>query len=76
MALTQRPTSSPALASIPESSDWYDAANLATPSTSSSKSSIRIGGEQMGHHAVLLFDVRPRWLHSPGWRTNDAERRK
>ncbi|AGC47319.1 hypothetical protein MYSTI_06046 [Myxococcus stipitatus DSM 14675] len=27
-------------------------------------------------YAVLLFDVRPRWLHGTGWRTNDAARRK
>ncbi|WP_338864492.1 DUF2135 domain-containing protein [Myxococcus stipitatus] len=27
-------------------------------------------------YAVLLFDVRPRWLHGPGWRTNDAAQRK
>jgi tetratricopeptide (TPR) repeat protein len=27
-------------------------------------------------YAVLLFDVRPRWLHGPGWRPNDADRRK
>ncbi|MCY1001895.1 hypothetical protein OWM54_32540 [Myxococcus sp. MISCRS1] len=27
-------------------------------------------------YAVLLFDVRPRWLHGTGWRTNDAARRR
>ncbi|HLL02589.1 MAG TPA: VIT domain-containing protein [Myxococcaceae bacterium] len=27
-------------------------------------------------YAVLLFDVRPRWLHAPGWRPNDAARRQ
>jgi tetratricopeptide (TPR) repeat protein len=27
-------------------------------------------------YAVLLFDVRPRWLHGTGWRTNDARHRK
>lgn len=27
-------------------------------------------------YAVLLFDVRPRWLHGAGWRTNDAARRQ
>ncbi len=27
-------------------------------------------------YAVLLFDVRPRWLHGPGWRPNDATHRK
>ncbi|MCP3140292.1 VIT domain-containing protein [Pyxidicoccus xibeiensis] len=27
-------------------------------------------------YAVLLFDVRPRWLHGPGWRANDASARK
>jgi predicted small secreted protein len=27
-------------------------------------------------YAVLLFDVRPRWLHGTGWRTNDAGHRK
>ena len=32
--------------------------------------------ETLKEYAVLLFDVRPRWLHGPGWRTNDAERRK
>ncbi len=32
--------------------------------------------ETLKEYAVLLFDVRPRWLHGPGWRTNDADRRK
>ncbi|QSQ24210.1 DUF2135 domain-containing protein [Pyxidicoccus parkwayensis] len=27
-------------------------------------------------YAVLLFDVRPRWLHGTGWRPNDAGHRK
>ncbi|RKI00401.1 VIT domain-containing protein [Corallococcus sp. AB038B] len=27
-------------------------------------------------YAVLLFDVRPRWLHGPGFRTNDAANRQ
>jgi len=27
-------------------------------------------------YAVLLFDVRPRWLHGPGWRSNDAAHRQ
>jgi tetratricopeptide (TPR) repeat protein len=27
-------------------------------------------------YAVLLFDVRPRWLHAPGWRPNDATHRQ
>jgi tetratricopeptide (TPR) repeat protein len=27
-------------------------------------------------YAVLLFDVRPRWLHAPGWRPNDAAHRQ
>ncbi|RKI73632.1 DUF2135 domain-containing protein [Corallococcus sp. AB049A] len=27
-------------------------------------------------YAVLLFDVRPRWLHGPGFRTNDAAHRQ
>ncbi|MDY7232241.1 VIT domain-containing protein [Hyalangium rubrum] len=27
-------------------------------------------------YAVLLFDVRPRWLHAPGWRPNDAANRQ
>ncbi|NTX00911.1 hypothetical protein [Myxococcus sp. CA040A] len=27
-------------------------------------------------YAVLLFDVRPRWLHGTGWRTNDSARRQ
>jgi tetratricopeptide (TPR) repeat protein len=27
-------------------------------------------------YAVLLFDVRPRWLHAAGWRPNDAGNRK
>jgi tetratricopeptide (TPR) repeat protein len=26
-------------------------------------------------YAVLLFDIRPRWLHAPGWRTNDGPQR-
>jgi tetratricopeptide (TPR) repeat protein len=26
-------------------------------------------------YAVLLFDVRPRWLHGPGWRENTPEAR-
>ena len=37
IVVTQRPTSSPALASIPESNDRYEAANFATPSSSSSR---------------------------------------
>ncbi len=32
--------------------------------------------ETLKEYAVLLFDVRPRWLHGPGWRTNDAARRQ
>ncbi len=27
-------------------------------------------------YAVLLFDVRPRWLRAPGWRPNDATHRQ
>lgn len=27
-------------------------------------------------YAVLLFDVRPRWLHGPGFRANDARHRQ
>ncbi|RKH33260.1 DUF2135 domain-containing protein [Corallococcus praedator] len=27
-------------------------------------------------YAVLLFDVRPRWLHGPGFRANDAKHRQ
>ncbi|MCP3098856.1 DUF2135 domain-containing protein [Myxococcus sp. K15C18031901] len=27
-------------------------------------------------YAVLLFDVRPRWLHGQGWRANDAANRQ
>ncbi|MDY7231660.1 VIT domain-containing protein [Hyalangium rubrum] len=27
-------------------------------------------------YAVLLFDVRSRWLHAPGWRPNDAAHRQ
>ncbi|WP_224363833.1 VIT domain-containing protein [Hyalangium versicolor] len=32
--------------------------------------------ETLKEYAVLLFDVRPRWLHGAGWRTNDAEHRQ
>ncbi|HYI00830.1 VIT domain-containing protein [Hyalangium sp.] len=32
--------------------------------------------ESLKEYAVLLFDVRPRWLHGPGWRTNDAAQRQ
>jgi tetratricopeptide (TPR) repeat protein len=32
--------------------------------------------ETLKEYAVLLFDVRPRWLHGPGWRTNDAGHRQ
>ncbi|MDC0709299.1 DUF2135 domain-containing protein [Stigmatella sp. ncwal1] len=32
--------------------------------------------ETLKEYAVLLFDVRPRWLHAPGWRANDAAHRQ
>jgi tetratricopeptide (TPR) repeat protein len=32
--------------------------------------------ETLKEYAVLLFDVRPRWLHGPGWRANDTARRQ
>lgn len=32
--------------------------------------------ETLKEYAVLLFDVRPRWLHSAGWRPNDAAHRQ
>ncbi|MBN2496372.1 MAG: hypothetical protein JXR96_17395 [Deltaproteobacteria bacterium] len=27
-------------------------------------------------YAIMLFDVRPRWLHAPGWRPNTPENRQ
>ncbi|WP_257454722.1 VIT domain-containing protein [Archangium lipolyticum] len=32
--------------------------------------------ESLGEYAVLLFDVRPRWLHGPGFRRNTPEARQ
>ena len=32
--------------------------------------------DSISEYAVLLFDVRPRWLHGPAWRTNDQKNRK
>ncbi len=32
--------------------------------------------ESLGEYAVLLFDVRPRWLHGPGFRRNTPEARR
>jgi tetratricopeptide (TPR) repeat protein len=32
--------------------------------------------DTLREYAVLLFDVRPRWLHGPGWRSNSADNRK
>jgi tetratricopeptide (TPR) repeat protein len=32
--------------------------------------------ETLKEYAVLLFDVRPRWLHAAGWRPNDAAHRQ
>lgn len=32
--------------------------------------------DTLAQYAVLLFDVRPRWLHAPDWRPNDAQHRK